>query len=343
MSDSGTQTMPSSKAAHPADPKFETRLHPGERLDCSDGGQVPRLSIVVPAYRDDPSALITALAESEGAVYAELIVYDDGSGDSMLTQHIRDALRTYPGTYGLITGLRNAGRAHVRNRLAALASTDWIVFLDADMLPDDALFLRRYMDHIAHDREPRLIVGGHSVQAVKRSRANLLHYSQSIAGECPRAELRQEQPGRYVATGNLLVHRSISDAVSFDAGFQGWGWEDTDWGLTVARKYRIQHIDNPASHFGLCSNRELLRRYETSGANFRRLQAKHPEATSKMPLSRAVRLAEKMPAKGLLASLCRAMALDATGLVPLTLRRMGLKFARALAYAKCPPVRIETE
>jgi len=343
MSASETQTRAPRQGAHPADPKFETRLDPGERLDCSDGGEGPRLSIVIPAFMDDPTALITALAESEGAVHAELIVYDDGSGDTMLTGRTCDALHNYPGSYGLITGLRNAGRAHVRNRLAALASTDWIVFLDADMLPDDALFLRRYMDHIAHDPEPRLIVGGHSVQAVKRTRANLLHYSQSIAGECPRAEVRQEQPGRYVATGNLLVHRSISDSIGFDAGFQGWGWEDTDWGLTVARKYRIQHIDNPASHLGLCTNRELLRRFETSGANFRRLQAKHPEATARMPLSRAVRLAEKLPAKGLLAGLCRTMALDVTGIVPLTLRRMGLKLARALAYAKCPAVRIEAE
>lgn len=323
---------------HPVDPKLATRLHPGERLDRSDGGQVPRVSIVIPTYRDDPGPLISALAESEGAVHAEIIIYDDGTGDSMLTNKVCDALRVYPGPYGLVTGLKNAGRAHVRNRLAALASTDWILFLDADMLPDDALFLRRYLDHIELDPEPRLIVGGHSVQTVKRSRANMLHYSQSVAGESPRAAVRQEQPGRYVATGNLLVHRTVFDQVGFDPSFTGWGWEDTDWGLSVAERFRVQHIDNPASHLGLLSNRELLRRYESSGENFRRLQAKHPQATAKMPLSRAVRMAERLPAKGLVARICRALALDVTGLVPVSLRRMGLKTARAIAYAKCPPV-----
>lgn len=316
--------------------KTEDRLRPlltdVESLAASGDGPEPRVSVLVPTYHDDPTPLVHALATSENAGFFELIIYDDGSCDSLLSEKIKSAVRVFPGPYMYIPSQENRGRSFVRNRLRELASTNWFVYLDADMLPDDPNFLNRYLATIQDDPEPRLVVGGYTVKSTKRTRSNALHYSQSRAADTPTLEQRNAAPGRYVFTGNLMVHRDVLQAVDFDPRFTGWGWEDTDWGIGVQKRFPIQHIENTASHLGLCSNASLVKRFETSGANYRLLQSKHSEVAD-LPLSRAMGVATKLPLSGAIKATCRILAEDRIGVVPMPLRRFCLKLLRAVAYA----------
>ena len=52
-----------------------------------------QLSILIPTFRDSAHALINRLAECDGAVDTEVIVYDDGSGDPELTSLMSAAIR----------------------------------------------------------------------------------------------------------------------------------------------------------------------------------------------------------------------------------------------------------
>ena len=95
------------------------------------------MTICVPTFKQVPNAMIDMLAKMKGAHDCALLIFDDGSADGTLTAQIEQSLLKYPGPAQLITALQNAGRSHARNRLEQAAHTNWILFLDADMLPDN--------------------------------------------------------------------------------------------------------------------------------------------------------------------------------------------------------------
>ena len=53
-------------------------------------GATPRLSVLIPTYRDDPSALLRAL--DERGADAEIVLLDDGGGDAALTRRMATRL-----------------------------------------------------------------------------------------------------------------------------------------------------------------------------------------------------------------------------------------------------------
>ena len=305
-------------------------LAPGEtRVDFKQGPAA--LSVLVPTYRDAPARMIAALAGLPGSADTHMILFDDGSGRELEAECA--ALEGWPGPASLIVSDANLGRAGARNRLLAHAGTDWVLLLDADMLPDRVDFLQRYLDAIAAADGPMLTAGGFSLEQVEIGPETRLHAAQSERSECLAAAVRAEQPGRYVFTSNILVHREVLAAVGFDEAFTGWGWEDVDWGLRVAARYPVVHIDNTATHLGLDMDVALMRKYGGSGENFARIIERHPEAADEMNLMRAVRLIQRIgPARLLVRWIAGGVA--RTRFLPTGLRLFGLKTWRAAVYSK---------
>ena len=293
-----------------------------------------RLSICIPAWHDAASPLLSALAELPEHKACEVLIYDDGSADAEMTATITAHLEKFKGPAKLITASQNKGRSSARNRLIHHAEGNWLLMLDADMLPDDAEFLARYLDAISEQATPALIAGGFSLAQVTATKAQALHAAQSLRSECLNAAERKTDPGRFIFTSNILVHRQVLDDVSFDDKYHGWGWEDVDWGLRVARAFPIIHIDNPATHLGLDSTDTLLRKYGTSGPNFARLAHQHPDAVAGTPLYKAATSLRPLPGKFIIKSLCRGLARDRFGLIPMRLRLFALKLYRAAVYSE---------
>ena len=79
----------------------------------------PRLSILVPTYKDSANQLLSMLAACHYAESVEIIVYDDGSQDIALTNAVRESVDAFPGAACLITAEHNKGRSAGRNRLQA--------------------------------------------------------------------------------------------------------------------------------------------------------------------------------------------------------------------------------
>lgn len=290
------------------------------------------LSICIPTWKDSADALLASLVRLDGAEQCTLLIFDDGSGDEGLTRLLAQQILRYPGPARLITARSNAGRSHARNRLTELAETDWVLFLDADMRPDDDEFLTRYLDAAEACDAPALIPGGFSLRYATPTAETRLHAAQSIASECVNAAIRAQEPGRYVFTSNILVHREILDQVTFDDGFKGWGWEDVDWGLRIADTYPVHHIDNPATHLGLDTDVALMDKYGSSGANFARVAERHPDAITSTPLYKIARRIARLKLAGLTRPIAKRLA--TTKFAPLKLRLIGLKLFRAATYAE---------
>ena len=118
----------------------------------------PTISVLIPFFRDDPTRLLAALdgAPTSGV---EIVVLDDGSGDPDLASRVAEQVTSLALPVRFIALGENEGRSKGRNRLAAEARGQWLLFLDSDMLPDSPTFLSTYLD-LVHDAAPAVVFGG---------------------------------------------------------------------------------------------------------------------------------------------------------------------------------------
>jgi glycosyltransferase involved in cell wall biosynthesis len=292
-------------------------------------GAAPRLSVLIPFFRDDPSRLLAAIDRAD--LPAEIVVLDDGSGDAALASRVADAARALALPACFLQLAANEGRAAGRNRLAGEARGRHLLFLDADMLPDADDFLARWLELIATD-DPPVAFGGFSLDQTPHSPATAVCRALSLKSDCMPVEARRKAPEKYVFTSNLLIRRDIFEAEPFDSGFTGWGWEDVEWGMRVSRRHPIAHIDNPATHLGLAPAAAMAAKFEQSAANFARVVAAHGDIVRAYPSYRVAKALKRAPLRGLWRPLLKAFALvDALPAAP---RAFALRLYRAALYAE---------
>lgn len=292
-------------------------------------GATPRLSVLIPFMRDDPTPLLRALDREIQPV--EIVLLDDGSGDPGLATRVSDAVGALRLPARFVRLAVNEGRSKGRNRLARHARAERLLFIDADMLPDSDHFLADWLALI-DARDPAAAFGGFSLDQTPRTRENALHRFMALQSDCHSAADRARDPAKHVFTANLLVRRDVFDTVGFDERFTGWGWEDVEWGIRVAARWPIVHADIPASHLGLDSAATMARKYEQSAANFARVIADHRAAAEHWPSYRVARLLKRVPARPLWRPLLKALAC-ADGL-PVASRGLALRLYRAALYAE---------
>ncbi|MDP1631495.1 MAG: glycosyltransferase [Caulobacter sp.] len=290
---------------------------------------MPRLSILIPFLRDDPTRLLAALGRE--AASAEIILLDDGTGDPDLSARIDAAVQASPLPARFVRLTVNEGRSRGRNRLARHARADRFLFIDADMLPDSDHFLADWLALIDR-RDPAAAFGGFSLDQTPITREHALHRAMALKSDCVTAADRAKAPEKHVFTANLLVRRDVFDGVAFDEAFTGWGWEDVEWAIRVADLWPIVHVDIPASHLGLDPAPVMARKYEQSAANFARVVAAHRAVVQTYPSYRVARLLRHMPLRGVWRPLLKAVAL--AEVLPTRLRAFALRLYRAALYAE---------
>lgn len=286
----------------------------------------PRLSVLIPTFRDDPSALLKAL--DEPGAQAEVVVLDDGGGDEALAERIArriEALRI-PARFVRLSG--NQGRAKGRNRLASHARGEHLLFLDSDMLPDTPDFLARWTA-VAESGAP-VAFGGFTLDQTPPRPETALHRAMALRSDCTPAPERAKAPEKHVFTSNLLVRRDVFETIGFDEGFAGWGWEDVEWAMRVVRLHPILHIDNTASHLGLDAASTLAAKYEQSSANFARVVGSHRDIVSAYPSYKVAKALKAFPLRDLWRPMLKRIALAEAA--PLPLRAFAMRLYRASLY-----------
>jgi glycosyltransferase involved in cell wall biosynthesis len=292
-------------------------------------GAKPRLSVLIPFLRDDPTRLLQALDAPFSDV--EIVLLDDGGGDAALTARASQAVHALRLPCRLVSLDANEGRARGRNRLAANARAPALLFLDADMLPDSPDFLADWRVLVATENPP-LAFGGFSLDQAPRRREHELHRAMALKSDCLSAAERRISPEKHVFTSNLLIRRDVFESERFDEAFAGWGWEDVEWAMRVSRRWPITHIDNTATHLGLDTAHGLATKYEQSAANFARVVARHEAIVSTYPSYRVARALKKAPLKQVWRPLLKAFA--CADALPVAPRALALRLFRAGLYAE---------
>ena len=293
----------------------------------------PAVSVLIPFLRDDPGELLALLDEEAGAVggAVEIVVLDDGTRDADLTARLQAQMAGMTLPARLITLPSNEGRSQGRNRLATAARGGSFLFLDSDMRPDHRRFLQAWSDLVARE-DPAVAFGGFSLLQASTAPRFSVHRAMAAKSDCVPYTERARQPEKYVYTSNLLVRRDVFAAETFDAGFTGWGWEDVEWAMRVSRRFRVVHLDNPATHMGLDDVESLARKYEQSAPNFARVVGRHPDIVSTYPSYRAARMLKRLPGLDALRPWMKRAAV--TTWLPTAARAFSLRLYRAALYAE---------
>lgn len=296
---------------------------------CKD---TPALSILVPYYRDDPSALLESLAaQIGGRGDIEILIYDDGTGDTDLNTKLSAIVTTLDVPVNLLIADGNLGRSFARNALTQHARAPWVLFLDADMLPVTPHFVADYVALINAETAD-IIFGGFEVPQSVSDPHRELHRAFSEVSDCLSLQARQERGPQYVCSSNLCVRKTVLETEGFDPGFSGWGWEDSEWAARVTRQFALLHADIPALHLGLETTETLLRRFKDSGANYLRFTEKHPELAKTLALFNVTQKLRQVPGQAIMRPVLKAMV--KFRFAPLRLRLMALKMWRASWYAE---------
>lgn len=289
----------------------------------------PRLSVLIPTFRDDPSALLKAL--DDPMARAEIIVLDDGSGDEALARRIAGRIERLRLPARFIRLASNEGRAKGRNRLASHARADHFLFLDSDMLPDPENFLARWAA-LAEGENMPIAFGGFTLEQTPLRPEHALHRAMALKSDCTPAPERAKSPEKHVFTSNLLVRRDVFQAVEFDEGFTGWGWEDVEWAMRVGRQHPILHIDNSASHLGLDTAPAMAAKYEQSASNFARVVSAHRDIVSGYPSYKVARALKSLPGRDTWRPMLKAFALNEAA--PTPMRAFAMRLYRAALYCE---------
>ena len=292
----------------------------------------PKLSVLIPYFKDDPTALLHALL-SQTAVQTdvEVLIYDDGTGDKELNTKVCAAVKSAHSPVHLMIAHENKGRSAARNALQQNAKADWVLFLDADMRPVSHLFLQNYVELI-EAKAGDVIFGGFTVAEKAETPDQELHRALSEVSDCLSLAARQAAGPQFVASSNLAVRKVVLDAEGFDDGFTGWGWEDSEWAARAAKRFTLIHADIPALHLGLETTETLLRRFKTSGHNYVRFTEKHPDIAQTLSLYQISQTLRKTPGQKLMRPVLKlAVKLK---IMPMKLRLLALKLWRASHYAE---------
>jgi glycosyltransferase involved in cell wall biosynthesis len=242
----------------------------------------PAFSVVIPTYqrRDTVCDAVRALCAVRYRGTVELIVVVDGSTDGTA-----DAVAEIATPFPLrVIEQENSGAATARNRGAAEATGDILLFLDDDMMAAPDL-LEQHAS--SHERGADAVLG--HIPLDPASPPGFL--SQGVGSWA------DERAGRLsggaqltlfdLLTGQLSVRRSLFEALSgFDQDFTSggqFGDEDLDFGVRLLESARVEFNPDAISYQRyVVTPKQLIRQWSDAGRADALFARKHPRHAAEL-------------------------------------------------------------
>ena len=213
------------------------------------------ISILIPVFNTNCTQLVKQLqtqCELTGLVY-EIIIADDASTNQEI-KSTNSALASIKNVQ-YIELTNNIGRSAIRNYLASIAKQTYLLFIDDDMAMVDEEYIKRYANVMESDE----VIYGGLVYPTYYKETALLRETFGNEREIKSLADRLKSPTQNIATCNLVVKKSVFDAIKFNESIKQYGWEDNLFALQLAQKgVKIAHINNPLLHTGIESNEVYL-------------------------------------------------------------------------------------
>ena len=219
------------------------------------------ISILIPVYNYSIVDLVTKLYTQleDSSIPFELICLDDGSDENYITSN--KTIETYKGcSYKRNT--TNIGRTLTRQNLANMATYNWLLFLDADVIPKSEVFIQQYIAHI--DKANDAVFGGFAYQKTPPKANNRLRWNYGRQQEQKLAVLRNKTPFKIIISANFLIKRNVFLEINSQIKQRTYGLDNVFGSMLKQSNVKVFHIDNEVYHLGLETNAIYLKKKEDS-------------------------------------------------------------------------------
>lgn len=249
------------------------------------------LSILIPVYNYNVVSLVHHLHRqaTELQISFEILVHDDGSDAAFhnSNQHISHLSNCH-----FTETHTNRGRVELRQQLANQAQYNWVLFLDADVMPQRAHYLRNYLNSIQENQDA--VYGGFAYQDSMPTPDASLRWRYGSAKEQVDARIRNQKPYKIVISGNFLIKKSVF--LNLNAQMKGhhYGYDNFFGALLKAGDYKVKHINNQVYHLGLDNNADYLKKVEASVKTLLELYQNHAISKSDNTLLKTFRILKKL-------------------------------------------------
>lgn len=226
------------------------------------------LSICIPTYNTDCSELLDILAKQIAQLEetVEVLVCDDFS--TAYVRNNQEACEQNEFTFLKIK--KNLGRISVRKKLAKISRYNWLLFVDADMLPKTDEYVVKYTNFIKSNKAD-IAIGGCCYLNEKKPFNLRLRYGRNR--EEIIAEKRHLNPYNSILFGNVLIKKELFSEVFDDFKDNAYG-EDIYLSSSLKSLNKdVAHLPNETYHLGLENNREFVKKIQKSGEMHARLDS----------------------------------------------------------------------
>ena len=217
------------------------------------------LSILIPTYNHNTTNLVSQMHAQSSAckIEFEILVFDDASSDLEVRKNNSSINALKNTSYTIMES--NIGRSAIRNKLAKTAQYEWLLFLDADVLPKSERFIRNYLDAI--DSNSKVIVGGLDYVNEEPESDNYLRWKYGRKRETKSKKKRQLNPYITLLGCNFFIQKKIFKTIQFNTSIPKKANEDTLFSYDLmTNNVEITHIENPVFHDISESNSEFLKK-----------------------------------------------------------------------------------
>ena len=258
---------------------------------------VSMLSVLIPTYNYDVSSLVETIYKQckEADIDFEILVLDDCSTESI----IADNISKNPEFHKLIVFRNeiNLGRTSTRKILAEKSQYDWILFLDADVIPTNENFISEYIRAIQN--RYKVILGGCSYHSYNLDCSTIFRWKYGVEREEAPANKRNKNPYGYILSGNILIDKQTFLENNYNENRNLYGMDNYFSYNLFRNKIAVFHIDNPIIHIGLEMNDIFFRKSLQSVENRKKYLADLPDIEKTNSLLKHYKRLKKLRLTGL--------------------------------------------
>lgn len=226
------------------------------------------ISVLIPVYNYNVVALVTQIHKQLQLcnVPFEILCLDDASTSNEV--HTNNSISNLDSTSYLRSN-KNLGRINARQYLAEKAKYQWLLFLDADVIPKSELFISKYLEFV--NKEYEAIYGGFAYYEQRPESEYMLRWTYGSTHEQISALERNEKPYKVTISANFLIKKSIFLDINSQIDQKGYGFDNFFAALLKMKRIKVFHIDNEVYHLGIETSQTYLGKKEKAAETLLKL------------------------------------------------------------------------
>lgn len=215
------------------------------------------ISVLIPVYNSSVIPLVEEVHKQLEAskTFYEIIVWDDGSTEAF---HLQNKIINHVPNIHYFRSEGNYGRTKTRQLLFEKSVFNWLLYLDADVMPKSQEFIQTYLNLTSKGYEA--IYGGYAYGKIPPKNDMLLRWKYGRAKEEVDADIRNQKPYKVVVSGNFMIKRSVFSSINSKIEDSGYGLDNYFGALLKVNKIKVFHINNEVYHLGVESSVQFLKK-----------------------------------------------------------------------------------